>query len=264
MHEKKLVYQKYPRKPVLAIYNLIDKIKFRLNIKPTSKLAIVSASDSTHFKSLIQFIKSVQYYENGSRTVIYDLGMTKEETDIIRRDYPFVRLRVFDYTRYPWYFNIKIEAGRFAWKPVIILKVLSEFRLSTIWFDAGCKLTQPLYRIRDIINKEGFYSPIVLPGAIKDWVHPQFVESLNASDKIINNASFNGAMIAINYNHSKATKFVNKWISCALEEKCWVPSSSSKKNHRWQTIMSILAYQLELAGEIPYKRIGFLVHQDID
>ena len=71
-------------------------------------------------------------------------------------------------------------------------------------------------------------------------------------------------MIAINYNHAKATKFVNKWTACALEEKCWVPSSSSKKTHRWQTIMSILAYQLELAGEIPYKRIGFLVHQDID
>jgi len=75
MHEKKLVCQKYPRKPVLAIYNLIDKIKFKLNIKPTGKLVIVSASDSTHFKSLIQFIKSVQYYESGSRTVIYDLGM---------------------------------------------------------------------------------------------------------------------------------------------------------------------------------------------
>ncbi|KUG21528.1 hypothetical protein ASZ90_008717 [hydrocarbon metagenome] len=29
-------------------------------------------------------------------------------------------------------------------------------------------------------------------------------------------------------------------------------------------IMSIIAYQLELAGETPYKRIGFLVHQDID
>lgn len=264
MHEKKPIFQKHPRKATLAIYNLTDKIRFSLDIKPNGNVVIVSGSDYTHFKSLIQFIKSVQYYESGSQTVIYDLGLTKEQHGIIRRNYPFVTLRVFDYTKHPWYFNIKIEAGRFAWKPVIISNILHEFRSPTIWFDAGCKLTQPLYRIRDIINENGFYSPIALPGVIKDWTHPQFIEFLNASDEIINKPSFNGAMIAINYNHAGAMKLVEKWTNCALEEKCWAPYDSSKKNHRWQTIMSILAYQLGLQGRMSYKCLGFLVQQDID
>ena len=264
MNKKKLDFQKYPRKPVLTIYNLIDKVKFSLNIKPDSKLLIVSASDSTHFKSLIQFIESVQYYENSSQLVIYDLGLTKDETDIIRLNYPSVSLRIFDYSKYPWYFNIKIEAGRFAWKPVIISDVLHEFKCSTIWFDAGCKLTQPLYRIRNIIKEHGFYSPVVLPGAIKDWAHPQFIKFLNANEEIINKASFNGAMVAFNYNHATAMKLIEKWKVCALEEKCTAPEGSSKKNNRFQTIFSILAYQLGLSGEIPHKNIGFLVQQDID
>ncbi len=262
--KNELDFQKHPRKPILTIFDLIDKLKFALNIKPDSKLMIVSAADSTHFKSLVQFIKSVQYYENYSQLVVYDLGMTTEEADYIRRNFPAVSFRVFDYSKYPSYFNVKVDAGKFAWKPVIISDVLKEFECSTIWFDAGCKLTQPLYRIRNIIKKHGFYSPIALPVTIKAWAHPQFLKFLNASEEIVNRISFNSAMVAINYNHAIAMKLIEKWKAAALDENCTAPKGSSKKLHRFQTIMSILAYQLGLPGDIPHKCMGFLVQQDID
>jgi hypothetical protein len=70
---------------------------------------------------------------------------------------------------------------------------------------------------------------VVLPGAIKDWAHPQFIKFLNASEEIINKASFNGAMVAFNYNHAKAMKLIENWKACALEEKCTAPEDSSKK-----------------------------------
>lgn len=261
---KKAHFQKYPRKPVLALYNLIDKIKFGLNIKPDSELVIVSGADSTHFKSLVQFIKSVQHYESDSQLVIYDLGMTNDEVGYIRRKFPTVNFRIFDYGNYPSYFNIKIDAGKFAWKPVIISDVLQKFRCSTIWFDAGCILTQPLYRIRKVINNQGFYSPLADPGTIKEFAHPQFIESLHASEEIISKISLAGGMVAINHKSSKAIKLVEKWKACALEKKCCAPEGANRRDHRFQTIMSILAYQMGLVDGIPHKCIGFLFHQDID
>jgi len=141
---------------------------------------------------------------------------------------------------------------------------LQDYKRSAIWFDAGCLLTQPLYRVRNIIENYGFYSPVALPVTIKSWAHPQFVKYLQASDEIINRISFNSAMVAINNHHQTAMTLIDKWKDCALDGNCTAPEGSDKKRHRFQTILSILAYQLGLPGDTPHKCIGFLVQQDID
>ena len=255
--------KKRPRRFILKLYNSVDKFKFTLNFRHRCDLTIVSGADSSHFKSLVQFIRSALYYERCSKLVIYDLGLTEEEADFIKNSFPKVVLRIFDYSKYPPYFNIKVNAGQFAWKPVILYDVLNDFKCSTIWLDAGCLITLPLYRIRDVINERGFYSPTA-SGTIQEWTHPKTIEYLNVHQDLLNKRILAGGIVAVDFNCSQALRLVEKWKECALVKECTVPKSYNRDNHRAQSILSILAYQLGFAQKIPQRYLGFKIHQDID
>jgi glycosyltransferase involved in cell wall biosynthesis len=255
--------KKRPRKFILKLYNRVDKLKFSLKIKPKSDLIIISGADSSHFKSLVQFIKSAEYYEYHSKLVIYDLGLTKENSDFIKTNFPKVDLRIFDYSKYPSYFDIKKDAGKFAWKPVIIYEVLNYYRKSVIWCDAGCVITQPLYRIRSIINTHGYYSPIA-QGAIGEWIPKVTAEFLNADEDILNKRILAGGVVALNFNNPKAMNIIRQWRKCVLEENCSAPEGSNKKLHRYQSILSVLAYRSGIPEKIPQRVLGFKIHQDVD
>lgn len=255
--------KKKPRRFILKLYNLADKLKFSLKIKPKGDLTIVSGADSSHFKSLVQFIKSALRYEQYSNLVIYDLGLSKEESDFIKNNFPEVNLRIFDYSKYPSYFNIRTDAGKFAWKPVIISDVLYEFKCSAIWLDAGCLITQPLYHVRDVIKKHGFYSPIS-GGSIKEWTHPKTVEYLNVEHNLLNKRNLTGGVVAVNFKCSEALELIEKWKEYASIKECTAPEGSSRKNHRHQSIMAVLAYRFGFPPKIPQRCIGVKIHQDID
>lgn len=257
------VYKK-PRKVILSLYSFVDKVRFLLNVKPKDDFIIVSGADSSHFKSLVQLIKSVIHYEPWSKLMIYDLGLIKAESDFIRTNFPQVLLRVFDYSKYPSYFNIKIKAGRFAWKPVIVHEVLNEFQKIVVWLDAGCLITQPLYQIRNVIKKHGFYSPIS-GGTIKEWTHPQTLEYMKVPEEMFNNRNLAGTVVAVNFNYPDALKLVKLWEEYASIEECIAPRGATKQNHRYdQSILTILAYRLGLTEKTPNRRLGFKIHQDID
>jgi len=256
--------KKKPRKFILKIYNLVDKLKFKLKIKPNDDLIIVSGADSSHFRPLSQFIRSALHYEFDSKIVIYDLGLIKEQSDSIKNNVPQVNLKVFDYYKYPSYLNIKVDAGQIAWKPVIISDVLNDFKSSVIWLDAGCLITQPLYQIRNVIKKHGFYSP-VSKGTIKEWTHPKTLKYLNVENDLLNKRNLSGGAVAIDFKCSKALSLIKKWKEYALIKECIAPEGSNRKNHRRdQSILTILAYQFGFAQKIPQRRLGFQVHQDVD
>ena len=54
---------------------------FKKNIK--SKFTILTGSDSTHFNSLVNLLKTLEIYESESEIKIIDLGMSKEEINFI-------------------------------------------------------------------------------------------------------------------------------------------------------------------------------------
>jgi hypothetical protein len=258
-------YKKRPRHIFYKIGNIIDGLKFRMKIIPRG-LVIVSGADSTHFKSLIQFIDTVNVYESHSHLVVFDLGLTEQESSYLKEIFPKIDYRIFDYNRYPSYFNIKVESGQYAWKPVIIWNILTEFKDSVVWFDAGCILTQPLFQIRKVLNKYGFYSPVAsFSGSIRRWTHPRTVEFLNCDNSLLDERQLAGTVVGFKWNKSKVLELANKWKECALIKECIGPAGSTRNNHRHdQAILTILAYQHGLAQKIPQRFLGFKIHQDID
>ena len=237
-------------------------------LKSRQDLILVSGSDSSHFKSLVQLLESIMIYEKDTKVIIYDLGMTSEEVLIIENSFPDFELRNFEYSKYPSFFNVKVNAGEYAWKPVIINTVLNEFKTSVCWLDGGNKVIKPLKNIRKLIELYGFYSPFS-KGIVSQWTHIKSLECLGISNdkNILNKRNINGACIAANYKNKKVRKLIKIWNDCALNKSCIAPEGSSRINHRQdQAILSALVYKHipEIGKKMMYRKFGFKTHQDID
>ena len=113
------------------------------------EFVIVTGADTSHYKPLLRLLFSIEIHEPHATVIVYDLGISKDELDLLQKYFPKVDIRYFDYTVYPAYFNIKVKNGEYAWKPVIINEVAKQFDGYVAWLDAGNLIVKPFNRIRD-------------------------------------------------------------------------------------------------------------------
>jgi hypothetical protein len=228
------------------------------------EFVVVTGADRTHYKSLCNLLRSLARWEPHLRCIVYDLGYDEAQRKEFAAAFPTQEVRRFDYSKYPAYFNIRVNAGEFAWKPVIFSEVFEECRCSVCWFDAGNVLTGPLTRLRKAVQWKGFYSPFAKPN-IADWTHPATLAYLKAEKSIYQKTNLTGGCVAANYRSQKARMFVERWKGCALVKECIAPAGSNRFNHRQDmSVMSILAYQLKLPLFFSRFRLGFDCQQDVD
>ena len=57
---------------------------------------------------------------------VYDLGFEAEQLRYLARMFPWARLEAFDYSKYPFWFDIDIVRGEYAWKAPIIKSLIDE------------------------------------------------------------------------------------------------------------------------------------------
>ena len=245
------------------LIDISSALRYRF-ISPVNDFIILTGADSSHFRSLKQLLKSVLQYEKTPSIIVFDLGLAERERKELLSIFPTIQLRIFDYSQYPGYFSIKIKAGEYAWKPIIISDILKEFRAAVCWMDAGNVLTGSLTMIRKIINSIGLYSPRS-SGTIRDWTHPKTLEFMKVSEEILDMRNVNGACIAVNPRIDKAMTIINQWRKCALIRECIAPEGSSRENHRQdQAVLSVLIHQAGMTKQMPGRKYGFITHQDID
>jgi hypothetical protein len=235
--------------------------------KSEQNLLFVSGADSSHFKSLCQLVQSILTHEPNSKIVIYDLGFDKKQTIYFKSTFPAIILREFNYVSYPSYFNIKKNAGEYAWKPVIIESILNEYKCDICWMDAGNIIIKPLDKIRKILNTVGFYSPLS-QGKISNWTHPKTLELFNTTDKsTLKKKNLNGACVAASYDNLNARELIGSWSKYAQQKEYIAPEGSGRHNHRQdQALLSVLAHKLipDTAECMTKSKFGFKIHQDID
>ena len=80
---------------------------------------------------------------------------------------------------------------------------------------------------------------------------------MKVPEEMFNNRNLAGTAVAVDFNHPDALKLVKLWEDYALIEECSAPQGATKQNHCYQSILTILAYQLDLAEKIPNRRLGF-------
>lgn len=232
-------------------------------------LIIVSGASENHSKSLCQFLKSVKERTEKIICIVYDLGLSHESIKRIEESYPFAQLKRFEYEKYPSYFNIKVNAGEYAWKPVIIKEVTDIYNGPNylLWCDAGNILCESEYYYSELIKAEGVYSP-TSNETIKRWTHPSTLEFFGISndDGLLNLQPRNGAIIGFDLSKPEILQFISNFSKCAMTKECIAPKGSSRVNHRQdQAVFSILYYRYMKDKNIGHNnnfKIG--IHRDID
>lgn len=228
---------------------------------------IVTGADWTHEKSLLRLLASIQTCEPGLRTTVWNLGLS-EEVESQLKTMKWIDLRMFRFSDYPEYFDIRTDAGQYAWKPTIIHEMNSGQSELLVWLDAGNLVLGKLTWLRKIAGKRGFYSP-VSSGNLKTWVHPATLERMEFRDdpRLFDNLS--GGLVAYRTDDARAVALIKRWSELALDKECIAPQGSSRLNHRQdQAVLSVLSVQKGFGGRQIYRKLArplnIVTHKDVD
>ena len=209
---------------------------------------IITGASQNHSKSMLNLINSLYKNSNISFDLyVYDLGLTEEYKTNLINLYPQIKLRIFDYSKYPEYFNIKINAGEYAWKPALINEVLNEVENNyevLLWLDAGNMVDNSLDSVINTIKKNKIFSPRT-EGDINMWcykgVHNYF--NIQNDQKALSFSMKNGAILGFNISSPEVKELIRDFYKYALIKNAICPEGSSRKNHRQdQALFTVLAW----------------------
>lgn len=229
----------------------------------TTMYIITGASDN-HYLTLMNMIDSFIRYNDGHKLIIYNLGLEESKWNHIKEKYndkDFI-FKVFDYSKYPEWFNINIEAGHYAWKPTIIYNTFLEYTDEiVVWMDAGNLITEKLQKLESFLIDNYIYSA-TSSGTIKDWTHPSTIEYLNCTNTGHENR--NGACMGFNTKIDLVKDFITEFYNCAMDKNCIAPDGSSRRNHRQdQAVFTILFYKY-FSNPISNCHLCYSIHNDIE
>lgn len=192
-----------------------------------------------------------------ARVECFDLGLSPEE----RRTLPVwsgVRHRRFDYGSYPPFMDVNVNAGEYAWKPVIVADVVDEARrqpvpADVLWADAGCFFHE-LEPIGRRVAASGGLWVRTSAGTMAQWTHPGMFASLQADPRdYAGKPNADATLVGFAVGSGPADRreavyrnVVAPWKACALDRNCIAPAGSSRRNHRQD--QAVLSYLVHRAG----------------
>jgi len=210
----------------------------------SNNMYIITGASDNHYLTLMNMINSFIKYNDRHKLIIYNLGLEETKWNNIKEKYNnqgFI-FKIFDYSKYPEWFNINIEAGQYAWKPTIIYNTFLEYTDEIlVWMDAGNLINENLQKLESFLINNYIYSA-TSNGTIKDWTHPLTIQYLNC--KNLENENRNGACMGFNTKIDLVKDFITEFYNCANDKNCIAPEGSSRKNHRQdQAVFTILFYK---------------------
>jgi hypothetical protein len=261
-----------------SISRLIRYYKMTLDFRTLDRMVIVTGASSTHQKSLIQLLKSLEIYTKGIDVHVFDLGLDDSFKSKLEDNWNGINLKFhsYDFKSKPSWMDIKnSNKGEWAWKSDCIKQVVTlvdnvdEESIPTtfLWLDAGNKMISKPIAIQRYIQCYGFWSP-ASEGIVEKWTSKKQIDHIIGSARFNQKVNLNGAMIGFNSRNLKSIKLLEDWHRYSLIKDVIAPEGSDKSNHRQdQSLLTLLAYNTRLApvGLALRMHVGsILQHQDID
>ncbi len=218
----------------------------------SADLVVVTAASSNHFGALVQMLTSLRDLD--ARVECYDIGLTAAEAEALPR-WPRAVHRTFDYDAHPGHMHVTINAGEYAWKPVIIAEVIDRVRASgdpcdVLWADAGCYF-ESLSVIKTRIAASGLWVRRSA-GTMREWTHPGMFAWLGVDPDLYGEkVNADATLVGFSLGSASARQaerlyrgVVVPWRDCAMAKDCIAPAGSSRKNHRQdQSVLSYLVHR---------------------
>jgi hypothetical protein len=233
-------------------------------------MIVITGASNNHYLTLMNMINSFIRYNENHKLIIFNLGLDEDKWIFIKEKYKYYDFiyKIFDFSKYPEWFNINIGAGQYAWKPTIIYNISLEFPTDIlVWMDSGNLILTNLTDLEKFIEKNGVYSA-TSSGTIKDWTHPLTIKFMDCTwtDRV----NRNGACIGFNLNIKFAKNLLTDFYNYAQIKDCIYPDGSSRKNHRQdQAVFTILFYKYCINNEMYYSNdwknhLCYSIHNDIE
>ncbi len=214
-------------------------------------LVVATAASSNHFGALCQMLQSLKPLP--VRVECYDIGLTEQERRRLPR-WDGVVHRTFDYASYPAFLDVNVNAGEYAWKPVIVADVAERAEAigaDLLWADAGCFFLEADTITRRIAESRGLWVR-QSAGVMREWTHPGMFAYLDAdpatfAERHNADATLVGFAISSGGRAQRDAVFrdiVAPWKTYALVKDCIAPEGSSRRNHRQdQALLSYLVHR---------------------
>ena len=215
----------------------------------------MTAASSNHAGPLRYLLASLRRLE--ARVDCYDLGLTADQVRALPR-WDGLAYHAFNYAAYPPHMNISLNAGAYAWKPVIVAEVVDRIRASgapedVLWSDAGSYFEA----LDPIAERIGAGRGLWLrrsSGTMRQWTHPLMLEFLRADPaRVAERPNADATLVGFATGHPSADvrdrvyrDVIAPWKACALAKDCIAPPGSSRKNHRQD--QAALSYLVHHAG----------------
>ena len=264
------------------IHARLDRFKLKLKnpfhrVPSTAPILFATGASANHFKTLLQFIcnfSGLRIKNPQINLVVWDLGLTSFQLEFLKKEFPSFYYEHFDFSKYPDWFNIKVEGGYYAWKPQIIASsmkmALALDAPFLCWADAGNLFHEKnLGPLIHYMGKYGIYSPDS-SGNIEKWIHPKMLDFFKVSSWPFSVSSLpmrNASFLGFNLKDESVRNFINELREKASIKDCIAPEGSNKYNHRQdQALFTLLYYQYVHRLKYPYNNqyFGFSVQNDID
>jgi uncharacterized protein DUF1647 len=216
---------------------------------------VVTAASSNHAGPLRFLLESLRRLD--ARVDCYDLGMTADQLRALPR-WNGLTLRPFNYAAYPPHLDVTINAGEYAWKPVIVAEVVDRTRAGgeiedVLWSDAGSYF----HALRPVADRIGASRGLWVrrsSGTMRQWTHPLTLEYLRADmERFADRPNADATLIGFATGHPDAgvrervyRDVIEPWRACALAKDCIAPPGSSRRNHRQD--QAVLSYLVHRAG----------------
>jgi hypothetical protein len=246
----------------------VGRSRFENHVRPFAPVSIVTAADSKYFVPMKRLLGSVHQHEQGvaARIVVFDMGLSSAQTAFLANRFPLVRVEKFDVSsEIPWA-TIAANAGFYAWKPIMINRVMRQFGDDVIWLDASIVVRRPLWRIRSVMRSRGFYGSYWTGRAVKDATSPVTISVLNAKAEselpmIVASA------VGFSARDSKATAMLSEWVRQATDPAVNNPPGATVGTHKGdQSVLSILAYRFGIVEPLPKRldswRLDYFIQND--
>lgn len=238
----------------LFLYNVLYPVykgfhvRFAKTFLCSRDLHIVTATNSSHFYSLLQLLRTLQVNEkSGYKLHVYDIGLTEDELRHFSKLHPRVEVTRFPFEDYPRYFDMSLPPdfkGEYAWKPCIIHEVYGKLRNGDLllWLDAGNFVQRKMWLVRSALHFKGFYTRLN-PHNNADWTHKDTMRLLDM-ERAGPYTQVCGCLIGVRKNE-RNDRMLDLWKEAALNRDVIAPAGSSRKNHRQdQAVLSLLYYKL--------------------
>ncbi|KAH7712918.1 hypothetical protein AAVH_19730 [Aphelenchoides avenae] len=216
-------------KYLLNHLNLTDPHRRENSLGPSTlpSLVFVTAASSNHFGELRALVATIDRLTPNASVVVYDLGMTANQTDEVRSwcGVEYVR---FQFEKYPPHVR---DLKKYAWKPLVIAEQLSRFD-AFFYVDSSVRPLKADFSVFSAAVATGMLEPFLMftptDHSILAATHPEMYDYFPV-DRDYLNSTMQAATLIYVADSAFTREFLRRFVLCALTESCIAPPGSKVK-----------------------------------